>query len=100
MYAVLGEADSALCLTDRGSRPTSPVVRTASWCYLRMHAGRAHPEPCYGTAALASWISRLVELHGPDVGGSVFFNNDRGACAPRDAATFRRRARRAGIDAV
>jgi uncharacterized protein YecE (DUF72 family) len=100
VYARLRDADAALCLTDRASRPTSPLVRTASWCYLRMHAGRARPEPCYGSGALASWIERLIELYGRDVDGFVYFNNDPHACAPRDAKTFRRRAVRAGIDAI
>jgi uncharacterized protein YecE (DUF72 family) len=100
IFAILEDADAALCLTDRDSRPTSPLVRTASWCYLRMHAGRARPAPCYGDTALGSWVERLVTLFGPTVEGYVFFNNDPGACAPRDAETFRRKAARAGITVV
>ena len=43
-----------------------------------MHEGRAHPHPCYGRAALASWATRLSGLwdDGEDV--FVYFNNDHG----------------------
>lgn len=92
VYDRLATHDAALCLWDRGNRH-GPVVRTASWCYLRLHEGRATPHPCYGRTALRSWAARLEEQWGdgadaPD--GYVYFNNDPGACAPRNAATFTR----------
>jgi uncharacterized protein YecE (DUF72 family) len=37
--------DAAFCLADAPSRRT-PYWRTASWGYLRLHEGRAHPPPC------------------------------------------------------
>ena len=42
---VLTRHDAALCLADRGSRPITPLWRTASWCYVRFHAGRRHRDP-------------------------------------------------------
>jgi uncharacterized protein YecE (DUF72 family) len=42
---LLEQHDAALCLADRGSRPVTPLWRTAGWGYLRMHEGRATPHP-------------------------------------------------------
>jgi uncharacterized protein YecE (DUF72 family) len=86
-YDVLRQFDAALCLTDREG-PASPLVRTAGWCYLRLHEGRARPRPCYGRTALGHWVQRLDDLYGRDPAGFVFFNNDECACAPRNALTL------------
>jgi uncharacterized protein YecE (DUF72 family) len=96
-YALLAEHDAALCLADRGSRPETPVRRTASWGYVRFHAGRATPFPCYGRAALRSWAERVASLWSADADVYAFFNNDARACAPRDARQFALAARRAGL---
>lgn len=96
VYSVLADRGATLCLTDRDSRVLGPVVRTAPWGYLRMHAGRATPRPCYGRAALSHWAERLAELWG-DGETYVFFNNDTRGCAVRDAVRFARSARRAGL---
>jgi uncharacterized protein YecE (DUF72 family) len=87
--ATLERFDASLCLTDR-ERPTSPLWRTASWGYLRMHAGRASPRPCYGRDALAAWADRLLELFPGRETVFVYFNNDTHACAPANARTLGR----------
>jgi uncharacterized protein YecE (DUF72 family) len=94
--AVLRDRDAAMCLTDRRGRPVQPLLRSASWAFIRLHEGRAAPVPCYGDTALRSWVSRLSGLwkHGDDV--HVFFNNDGRGCAVRDAVRFAGHARRAG----
>jgi uncharacterized protein YecE (DUF72 family) len=97
---VLARHDAALCLADRGSRPITPQWRTASWCYVRFHEGRASPRPCYGPDALAAWVRRIGALWpegGRAVDGYAYFNNDTGGCAVRDAIVFARAAVRAGI---
>ncbi|GAA4792221.1 hypothetical protein GCM10023329_50200 [Streptomyces sanyensis] len=45
---VLAAHGAALCWADRGSRPVSPLWRTAEWGYLRLHEGRAAPWPATG----------------------------------------------------
>jgi uncharacterized protein YecE (DUF72 family) len=87
--AVLESHAAALCLTDRGGRMTSPSWKTTDWTYLRFHAGRARPAPCYGSRALSTWVARVSELFGSDPHGYAYFNNDAHGCAPRDAAHFR-----------
>jgi uncharacterized protein YecE (DUF72 family) len=85
---VLRQHDAAFVLADRNG-PITPLWATSGWFYLRMHQGLARPRPCYGDAALRSWVARLRDLPN-DAGrrGYVFFNNDHRACAVRNAAEF------------
>ncbi|WP_239162713.1 DUF72 domain-containing protein [Paractinoplanes rishiriensis] len=84
---------AALCWADRRSRPITPLWRTAEFVYLRLHEGRAKPWPGYGAAALTRWTARLSEVSC----AYVFFNNDPGGAAVRDASTMAARARRLGV---
>ena len=86
-FALLEEFRAAFCLSDAPGR-RSPVRRTAGWGYLRLHEGGATPAPCYGRAALGTWARRLAELWGEGDDVYVYFNNDRGGCAVRDAHRF------------
>lgn len=97
VYDALHRAGAALCLTDRDGRPQEPLVRTASWGYVRLHHGTAHPVPCYGDRALRSWVERVGDRWGDDGDVFVFFNNDPEGCAVRDAARFAELAGRAGL---
>lgn len=85
---VLRRHDAAFVLADRRG-PITPLWSTSGWTYLRMHQGSATPRPCYGDAALQSWVDRLGELPGGAGGsGYVYFNNDHRACAVKNAAEF------------
>jgi uncharacterized protein YecE (DUF72 family) len=88
LRGVLERHDAALCLADRLSRPITPLWRTASWGYLRMHEGRGNAQPCYGRTALVSWAGRLADLFTPHDEVYVYFNNDARGCAVRDARHF------------
>jgi uncharacterized protein YecE (DUF72 family) len=83
---VLTRRGAALCAADRRSRLRSPLWRTAAWGYVRFHEGLAHPRPGYGDAALRAWAQRAHQTWGDDEEVFACFNNDAGACAPRDAA--------------
>jgi uncharacterized protein YecE (DUF72 family) len=96
LYALLATHDAALCLWDRGSQH-GPLVRTASWCYLRLHEGRTATPPGYGRRALVTWVTRLADQWGRGVDGYVYFNNDAQAFAVRDAQSFTRAATAAGL---
>jgi uncharacterized protein YecE (DUF72 family) len=93
--AVLEHRGASLCLSDRRG-PLGPDWQTAEWGYVRFHAGRASPEPCYGRQALDTWAARLAGRRG---GGQVFafFNNDQGGCAPGDARRLAVACRRHGL---
>jgi uncharacterized protein YecE (DUF72 family) len=93
---VLRAHDAALCLIDAPRRKT-PLWRTAGWGYLRLHEGRATPPPCYGRRALQTWAERLASLWSAGDDVFVYFNNDRGGCAVRDAHRFALAAASAGL---
>jgi uncharacterized protein YecE (DUF72 family) len=86
-WDVLRQHGAAFVLADRRG-PITPLVATAPWTYLRLHAGRSSPRPCYGDRALRSWVERLETLGPAGRRGWVYFNNDHRACAVRNAATF------------
>ena len=94
--AVLVARGAALCWADAGSRPVTPLWRTADWGYLRLHAGRARPWPRYGRQALTSWVRRIAATWPDHSDVHVYFNNDPGGAAVRDAVTFARAATAAG----
>jgi uncharacterized protein YecE (DUF72 family) len=96
--SLLAERGAALCLTDRGSRPTSPLWRTAPWGYVRFHEGAASPRPCYGRSALETWARRIASLWTCGEAVYCFFNNDHIACAVRNARMFSPACERAGLD--
>ena len=64
---------------------------------MRLHEGRAAPRPCYDRPALAAWARRLADLVGPDADAYVYFNNDPGGCAVRDAVWFAEEAAATGL---
>jgi uncharacterized protein YecE (DUF72 family) len=93
--AVLERRAAALCWADRRSRPVTPLWRTADWGYVRLHEGRAQPRPRYGRAALASWVNRIADAWPAQTDVFVYFNNDPGGAAIRDADAFRGLSERA-----
>lgn len=97
--AVLERRKAALCWADRHSRPLTPLWRTASWGYVRLHEGTASPRPSYGRSALGTWLDRIDDAwpgaHRADV--FVYFNNDPGAAAVRNARTLRTMAGNRGV---
>jgi uncharacterized protein YecE (DUF72 family) len=96
---VLEDHNAALCLTDTANH-RSPLWRTANWGYVRFHQGRANPSPCYGRTALRSWAERLAALWEADTDVFVYFNNDHGGCAVRDAHRFASAVTIAGLVAT
>lgn len=93
---VLSAHGAALCWADRLGRPQTPLWRTADWAYLRFHEGRAHPWPSYGDGSLRSWLRRLRREWDERRDVHVYFNNDPGGAAVRDAARYAELARAEG----
>jgi uncharacterized protein YecE (DUF72 family) len=93
VFGLLERAGAALVWADRpGARIELPI--TGGWTYVRFHQGRAHAAG-YTGAKLRRWADRLAAL---DVDEAwIYFNNDRGAAAPRDAVTLRTLLRERGV---
>ncbi|WP_100444881.1 DUF72 domain-containing protein [Glycomyces xiaoerkulensis] len=98
--SVLSDHDAALCWADTRSRTETPLWRTASWGYLRLHEGTADPAPEYGDRALRSWCERLNRTWGEREDVHVYFNNDSGGAAVRNAFRFAELMRRTGAEVV
>ncbi|MEV4219402.1 DUF72 domain-containing protein [Nonomuraea sp. NPDC049725] len=84
--AVLEARGAALCWADRLGRPRNPFWDTAGWGYVRLHEGRAGF--AYGDTSLKTWARRVRESGWRDA--YVYFNNDPGGAAVRNAARFAR----------
>lgn len=79
---VLERRRAAMVWADRYGKPVTPTWRTTDWCYLRLHHG---PEAwSYDMPTLARWAAEVRSVDD----GYVYFNNDPGAAAVRDALTF------------
>jgi uncharacterized protein YecE (DUF72 family) len=96
---VLERRGVALCWVDRLGRPVTPLWKTAGWGYLRLHEGTASPPPSYGRAALGTWLERIDGCWPGGVRSDVFvfFNNDPGGAAVRNARTMCRMASNQGL---
>lgn len=82
--ALLDDAGCALVLGDRpGWR--IPEIVTGGWSYVRFHRGRAD-DFGYTRRKLRRWADRIGELDARRA--YVFFNNDPGGAAVRDARTL------------
>jgi uncharacterized protein YecE (DUF72 family) len=87
VYEALGRRGVAVCVPV-GGRVQPDLVTTAPFTYVRMHVGGAGGGR-FGADELRPWAARLRALAraGKDV--YVYFNNDLGGHAIRDAMTLR-----------
>jgi uncharacterized protein YecE (DUF72 family) len=84
-HRALDEAGCALVLADR-PRARLPNVVTGGWSYIRFHQGSL-VGPGYSRAKLRRWADRIADMPSQDT--FVYFNNDTGGAAVRDAMTLR-----------
>jgi uncharacterized protein YecE (DUF72 family) len=86
VYDALDRAGAAWVVPDRpGWRVPAPV--TGGWSYVRFHQGGHGPRGSdYTREKLRRWADRVAGLSAEDV--FVYFNNDQGGAAVRDAVTF------------
>lgn len=84
VFQILDEAGAAFVWADSpGARV--PEVVTGGWVYVRFHkGGRIRPD--YARTKLARWANRLDALSASEA--FVYFNNDTGGAAVRDARTL------------
>jgi uncharacterized protein YecE (DUF72 family) len=93
-YRILHEAGAAFVLADSpGARV--PAAITSGWSYVRFHKGTM-VTPGYTRPKLRRWADRIAAMDAADV--FVYFNNDTGGAAPRDAAILRDMLRERGCD--
>ncbi|MBA3318943.1 MAG: DUF72 domain-containing protein [Gemmatimonadales bacterium] len=86
VYEELGARGVALCIPVGGRVHPDPVT-TASFAYIRMHAGEG-AGGAFTRDQLELWAGRLRALGRAGKDCYVYFNNDRGGHAPRDARSL------------
>jgi uncharacterized protein YecE (DUF72 family) len=86
--AIRAQLERARCAWVLADRPGArvPLHVTARWSYVRFHQGR-RGSAGYPKAKLRRWADRLTELPVDEL--FVYFNNDPGGAAIRDATTLR-----------
>ena len=85
VLAALDARGAAWVLADRPNARVRPHV-TGGWSYLRFHRGTEHGSD-YPTAKLRRWADKIAAL--PVDVAYVYFNNDPGGAAVRDAEQLR-----------
>ena len=84
VYRILEERNAALVWADRlGQTPVPP--RTADHAYVRFHQG-TETQPDYPTDVLRRRADEIARLDVRTV--RIYFNNDQGGAATRDANTM------------
>lgn len=86
VYALLGRRGAAYCVMDGPGLATIPRV-TTRLAYVRLHgpASEAMYAGGYSSVALAVWARRIAAWAADGVDVLVYFNNDLGGHAVRDA---------------
>ncbi|MGZ4190759.1 MAG: DUF72 domain-containing protein [Actinomycetota bacterium] len=84
VFDILDRHKAAFVYADR-PRARVPDVVTGGWSYIRFHQGST-VGPGYPRAKLARWADRIATIKAQDV--YIYFNNDTGGAAVRDAATL------------
>ena len=90
VFDLLKQHNVAFCIQDfRGKQ--SPREITADFAYVRMHGpGEIAYAGSYGEAALKKWARQIESWRKELNDVYVYFNNDIGGCAVKDAARLQR----------
>jgi uncharacterized protein YecE (DUF72 family) len=95
VYRVLDEVGAAWVIPDRPGWRVPNVV-TGGWSYIRLHQGGHAPRGAgYARDKLRRWAERIASFDVRDA--FVYFNNDAGAAAVRDAAVLMDLLERRGL---
>jgi len=85
VYKLLRQHNAAFCIHDLASVQT-PMEITADFTYIRFHGpGKAKYAGSYSTSTLHKWATRIDEWLGQVSQVYVYFNNDVGGCAVKNA---------------
>ena len=88
IYDMLADREAAFCIYHLGDRETPHVV-TAPFVYLRLHGLGTPYAGAYGREELRRWADACHQWAADEFDVRVYFNNDIGGSAVRDAVTLR-----------
>ena len=93
-YNLLQRHRVALCIHDMAGAATGQIL-VGPFVYLRLHGPQRYAGR-YSDAALARWAEWIAEATRNRTPAYIYFNNDIGGHAPRDAIRLRELCARAG----
>jgi len=88
MYDLLRKYKIGLCIHDMPGS-TTPDIVTAKHTYVRFHGSGAKYGGGYPDKELEVWARKIVEWNARKINVYVYFNNDIGGFAPRNALTLK-----------
>jgi uncharacterized protein YecE (DUF72 family) len=89
VYRLMEQHGVSLCLHDMPGSATGRL-RVGPFVYVRFHGSGARYGGAYAADRLEPWAAWLGDQAAAGVPGYVYFNNDLGGHASRDAQTLRR----------
>ena len=92
VYSAFRKAGIIFCSCSAPRLPDE-LIRTADEVYVRFHGPKRWDRHDYSTEELANWATKIRDSGAKRVW--VYFNNDFGAYAPKNAMAFRRMLKRA-----
>jgi uncharacterized protein YecE (DUF72 family) len=87
VFNILKRYETGLCVFDMPDF-TCPVVATADFAYLRFHGSTGLYWSCYSDEELSGWAKKIAELGKNLKSVYIYFNNDAGAYAVRNAKSL------------
>jgi uncharacterized protein YecE (DUF72 family) len=93
LRSLLERRHAVVAWADRLGKPLDPTWRTADWAYLRLHEGREAFPPDYAAPTLRRWVRAIDTRFEGDEDIFVYFNNDPGAAAVRNARAMQEMVR-------
>jgi uncharacterized protein YecE (DUF72 family) len=88
VFDILRVHKVGLCVFDMPGL-TCPFVATTDSVYLRFHGSAGLYSSCYSDEELSQWAQRIARLGQNIKAGYIYFNNDAGAFAVKNAITLR-----------
>ncbi|MBM4445929.1 MAG: DUF72 domain-containing protein [Chloroflexi bacterium] len=89
VFNILKECNAGLCVFDMPDF-TCPVAATADFAYVRFHGSTGLYCSCYSDEELSGWAKKIAEMGKNLKAVYIYFNNDAGAYAVRNAKTLAR----------
>ena len=88
MFDLLRKYHVGLCIHDMPGSITPDMV-TAKICYIRCHGNGEKYSGGYSDEMLQQWATKIVNWHKNHIHVFVYFNNDIGGFAPKNALTLK-----------
>lgn len=86
-FAILKKYNASYCVHDM-PETLSPVLTTSNIAYIRFHGPSGNYSGSYPDTHLSEWAQRLLGWEQQGIDSYIYFNNDIGGHAPRNATTL------------